>query len=105
MTVQFVPLKLRSLVPAEPSALTDIFNVIINAYNAFGLSVSQSSVTVNSLGSFTVPNLPTSPAEGVFAYAMDGRKVGEGSGSGTGVMVYFSNGAWRVFSTDAPVLS
>ncbi len=52
MTVQFVPLKLRSLVPAEPSALTDIFNVIINAYNAFGLSVSQSSVTVNSLGSW-----------------------------------------------------
>jgi hypothetical protein len=51
---------------------------------------------------FTVATLP-SGAEGDVSYATNGRKVGELSGLGTGVPVYFSNGAWRVFSTDAAV--
>jgi hypothetical protein len=54
-------------------------------------------------GQFAVASLPASPQEGYIAYATNGRKVGEGAGSGTGVPVYFSNGAWRVFSTDQPV--
>jgi hypothetical protein len=37
------------------------------------------------------------------AYATNGRKVGEGAGAGTGVPVYYSNGSWRVYSTDAAV--
>ena len=53
-------------------------------------------------GQFTVAALP-SGIEGLQAYATNGRKVGEGPGSGTGVPVYFSNGSWRVFSTDAAV--
>lgn len=56
-----------------------------------------------NLGNFTVVNLPTTPAQGQEAYAINGRKVGEGAGAGSGVPVYYSNGAWRVFSTDAPV--
>jgi hypothetical protein len=56
-----------------------------------------------NLGAFTVAALPTNPIAGQFAYATNGRKVGEGAGSGTGVPVYYSNGAWRVFSTDAAV--
>jgi hypothetical protein len=55
-------------------------------------------------GQFTVAALP-SGIEGLQAYATNGRKVGEGPGSGTGVPVYFSNGSWRVFSTDAAVQS
>jgi len=51
---------------------------------------------------FTVASLP-SGLEGDQSYATNGRKVGEGVGSGTGVPVYFSNGQWRVFSTDAQV--
>lgn len=50
----------------------------------------------------TVAALPTG-VEGMVAYATNGRKVGEGVGSGTGVPVYFSNGSWRVYSTDAAV--
>ena len=50
-----------------------------------------------------VASLATSGIEGQLSYATNGRKVGEGSGSGTGVPVYFSNGAWRVYSTDAQV--
>ena len=52
-----------------------------------------------------VASLATSGIEGQLSYATNGRKVGEGSGSGTGVPVYFSNGAWRVYSTDATVLA
>ena len=56
-----------------------------------------------NLGSFTVATLPNNPIVSQTAYATNGRKVGEGAGSGTGVPVYFSNGAWRVYSTDAVV--
>jgi hypothetical protein len=70
---------------------------------AFGSSISVISTSgVISIGKFTVAGLPTG-AEGQIAYATNGRKVGEGGGSGTGVPVYFSNGSWRVYSTDAAV--
>lgn len=54
-------------------------------------------------GSYTVATLPTSPTAGTIAYATNGRKVGELVGAGTGVLVYYSNGAWRTFSADAAV--
>jgi hypothetical protein len=54
---------------------------------------------------FTVVGLPGGASEGMVAYATNGRKVGQGVGAGTGVPVYFSAGAWRVFSTDAQVLA
>lgn len=56
------------------------------------------------LPAYTVSLLPTGIV-GMLAYATNGRKVGEGSGSGTGVPVYFSASHWRVFSTDAQVQS
>lgn len=56
-----------------------------------------------NLGTFTVANLPNNPFVSQTAFASNGRKVGEGAGGGTGVPVYYSNGAWRVYSTDAPV--
>ena len=64
--------------------------------------VPQGSVV---LPQATVAVLGTSGVEGQVSYATNGCKVGEGSGSGTGVPVYFSNGAWRVYSTDASVTS
>jgi len=51
---------------------------------------------------YTVANLPTGTA-GMIAYASNGRKGGEGAGTGTGVPVYFSNAAWRVYSNDLAV--
>ena len=56
-----------------------------------------------SNGNVLVANLPMATYEGSTMFATDGRKVGEGAGSGTGVPVYFSQGVWRVFSTDAAV--
>ncbi|MBB5408619.1 hypothetical protein HDG34_002556 [Paraburkholderia sp. HC6.4b] len=55
------------------------------------------------LRAYTVATLPVSPSGIPFAYASDGRKVGQAAGAGTGVPVYYSGGQWRVFSTDAPV--
>lgn len=60
--------------------------------------------TFANLGQYTVADLPTGTS-GAQAYATNGLKVGESTGNGTGVPVYYSNGAWRVWSTDAPVQS
>lgn len=57
------------------------------------------------LPSYAVSALPVAPTAGSTAYASNGRKVGEGANSGTGVPVYYSNGSWRVYSTDAAVQS
>lgn len=62
------------------------------------------TVTTPTWTAFTVAGLPAG-ATGQYAYATNGRKVGEGAGSGTGVPVYFSTAQWRVFSTDAQVLA
>ena len=52
----------------------------------------------------TVATLPATARAGAVAYVSNGRKVGEGAGAGTGVMVYHTTGAkWCVFSTDAVV--
>jgi hypothetical protein len=56
------------------------------------------------LPSYTVAGLPAGIV-GQLAYASNGLKVGETTGNGTGVPVYFSAGLWRVFSTDAQVSS
>jgi hypothetical protein len=58
---------------------------------------------VGDYGPMTVAKLPNAPSQGQQAYATNGRKVGESAGSGSGVPVYWSNGAWRVRSTDQPV--
>ena len=66
--------------------------------------VMQDFLDSQGLFQYTVALLPAG-SEGMRAYATNGRKVGEGAGLGTGVPVYFSNGLWRVFSTDAQVQS
>ena len=46
-------------------------------------------------GSFTVANLPSSPAIGSMAYASNGLKPSEATGAGTGVLVCYTNGGWK----------
>jgi hypothetical protein len=59
-------------------------------------------IAAGFLPAYTVAGLPTG-SEGMIAFATDGRKTGEGAGSGTGVPCYWSGGSWRVYSTDAAV--
>lgn len=77
-----------ALTPAEEATLA----IIVANHTATG------RLTVGPVSS-----LPTGLFEGEDGYATDGRKVGEGVGSGTGVPIYWSSGFWRVFSTDAQV--
>ena len=51
----------------------------------------------------SVATLPASANEGDNAYAVDGRKPGEGSGAGTGCPVVWSNSAWNSFFSGAAV--
>ncbi|HEY5107213.1 MAG TPA: hypothetical protein VII73_10655 [Caulobacteraceae bacterium] len=52
----------------------------------------------------TVAMLPTSGmAEGDWAYALNGRKAGEGAGSGTGTPVFYSRGSWVAVDSGATV--
>lgn len=54
------------------------------------------------VSSFTVAALPTGSA-GMVAFASNGRKNGEGAGSGTGVLVFHDGTAWRACDTGATV--
>jgi len=47
--------------------------------------------------------LPAGAAEGDWAYAVDGRKPGEGAGAGTGTPCFWSAGAWISVSSGAAV--
>lgn len=51
----------------------------------------------------SVALLPMSANEGDWAYAMNGRKTGQAAGSGTGVPVWWSNGAWIAVDSGAAV--
>lgn len=69
-----------------------------------GLAVAvaiQSTYTITP-GRFTFAQLPNTE-NGATAYCTNGRKIGEAAGAGTGVPVYYSNGAWRTYSNDAVV--
>jgi hypothetical protein len=98
-----------------PNAIVLGANVTAPSANSVSIGISASpEITITAgittlksllgLQKFTVSALPTG-AEGQVCFASNGRKVGEGGGSGTGVPVYFSNSEWRVFSTDAQVQS
>ena len=94
---------IQQFVLVDPSMITDALNVLIAdlnaAYNVLGVSGS------NYLGAFAYASLPVAPTAGSSAYCSNGRKVAEGAGSGTGVLCYYSLGAWRVFFDDSPVLT
>lgn len=55
------------------------------------------------VGVYTVANLPTDVVAGQTAYASNGRKNGEGVGSGTGVLCFRDGTQWRACDTGATV--
>ncbi len=74
------------------------------------MPVTLKGVVQYHLGVFTVANLPTvaqisTLAAGDMAYASNGRKGAEGSGAGTGVLVYWDGTAWRRVDDGATVLA
>lgn len=68
----------------------------------------NAAFNVADLPSPTAANNPPGidvPFEGQWAFALDGRKTGEGAAAGTGVPCYFSNGQWRRPSDDTTVVA
>ncbi len=90
------------VLPQFPAQVVGVAPIIVTKVGLTS-TISISGISTNYLGSFLVSTLPVSPIEGNTAFATNGRKVSEGAGFGTGVPVYFSHAAWRVYSTDAPV--
>ncbi len=78
-------------------------NICLNAAANAGSSANSAAVSSSGAGITTTVALLPAGTEGIRAFATNGRKIGEGPGSGSGVPVYYSTGAWRVISTDAAV--
>ena len=53
--------------------------------------------------SFTVANLPNGSYAGQQAFASNGRKSGEGAGSGTGIPAWWDGSMWRTFYDNSQV--
>jgi len=100
---------LSEAVDQADSSVSFYFSVALNGTQQTDLDAVVSSYTgqpgyTNAPGQYMVADLPQRGC--CFAdvlWAIDGRKIGEGPASGTGVPVYWSGSAWLVFSTDTPV--
>jgi hypothetical protein len=74
-----------------------------SSWQSLFIGLQKAHNTGNLYQSYPAAQLPKGIQEGQTAFATNGRKVGETAGNGTGVPVYYSNGQWRVYSTDAQV--
>jgi hypothetical protein len=82
------------------NAATKVFGFLNSADNIF-----QAQNAMPGVSTYTVANLPTNVQANQIAYASNGRKNGEGSGAGTGVLVFRDGTAWRACDTGATVAS
>lgn len=70
--------------------------------NGGGLAANVGLTLYRSIDALA--NLPvTAISEGDWAYALDGRKPGEGAGAGTGVPCFWSQGGWLSACSGAAV--
>lgn len=83
-------------IAASQQVLT-AYNTALDCYECIGIGDGAPVAP-----SYTVAGLPTGSA-GRIAFATNGRKNGEGSGSGTGVLVFHDSVAWRACDTGSTV--
>lgn len=79
----------------RPNGSSQIANI-----SSVGLEVSGGTIAVKS---YTVGTLPTPGSTRNIAYASNGRKSGEGSGSGTGIPVWSDGSNWKTYYDNATV--
>jgi hypothetical protein len=82
------------------NAANKVFGFLRTSDNIF-----QAQNVMPGVSTYTVANLPTDVQANQIAYASNGRKNGEGSGAGTGVLVFRDGSAWRACDTGATVAS
>lgn len=75
--------------------------IVISVYNS-STDAWECHGIKTTLPRYAVASLPSGVA-GQLAFATDGRKNGEGGGSGTGVLVFHDGTAWRASDTGATV--
>lgn len=92
----------RSLGRFDADLISALHPIVFEiAYRLNGMLAKDGS---EALAGYTVANLGT-PAAGAVSFASNGRKVGEGSGAGTGVPVYGDGIAWRRYADDTTVVA
>ncbi len=67
--------------------------------------VNERAETAGAIPTSTVAGLPTPGQNGRMRFVIDGRKVGEGVGAGTGTPAYDDGVAWRRTADDTTVLA
>lgn len=67
------------------------------------VEANERSEVTNAVPALTVADLPSAGQAGRLRFATDGRKIGEGPGFGSGVLVYDDGSAWRRTSDDTTV--
>ena len=87
----------------------EVLSVMANGTGSVGIkkAAPAAGVTLDvggpiRAGTYTVGTVPAGVV-GAQIYVSNARKVGEAAGSGTGVLAYYSNSAWRRPSDDTPI--
>lgn len=97
-----VSFPIQVFVEIPVSSMLDAINELVFDTNKYITALSAALPAVKG----TVSQLTgVLTLEGQSGFATDGLKIGETTGTGTGVYVYYSQGSLRTFSTDAPVLT
>lgn len=82
--------------------LASVINPILERIRA--LEARERAEVAGGVESVTFANLPAAGQTGRLRFVTDGRKLGEGVGLGTGVLVYDDGGAsWRRTADDTAV--
>ncbi len=84
-----------------PEALREIVEPLAERIRA--LEAKQRANFAGGVKSLAFADLPTASETGRLLFVTDGRKLGEGVGAGTGVLVYDDAVAWRRTSDDTTV--
>ncbi len=85
------------------SVYLDANNIIELRANTSNWLVTRTAFGSIFLGNRTVSQLSSSATVGCMAYATDGRKNGEGAGSGTGVLCFKDTSGWKACDTGTAV--
>ena len=81
--------------------IEDVIEALLARIKA--LEANGRSEVSGSIEAITFANLPTPGQPGRLRFVIDGRKVGEGGGAGTGTPAYDDGIAWRRTGDDTTV--
>lgn len=100
------PKQVTDLTAADPARADEILFSDASAGNAARKSTFQNAMAkLFGIGTSTVAGLPSASPAGQFLLVTDGRKAGEGAGTGTGVLCQSNGSAWKTVDNGTTVAS